>query len=295
MYTHVNDVVLVGVDSVYYTQAFNISNEKIEKLVIFIPGSGPTDRDGNSLMMSGKGNTFKMLADSLSKYGFASIRYDKPGIGKSTLKGGEASLLFTKNVEVVQALFDAHKNKYKQIYVAGHSEGALVGMLAAQNLNLAGYISLAGPARNAADVLKSQLSESPGLTTEMKQECMANIDSLKNGDLVKQYNPLLASLFRPSVQPYLISWFAYTPTQEIAKLDIPVLIIVGEADVQVPAAAGEALDHFAKNSTLKSYPKVNHVLKTVENDVENKASYGDASIGLSNQLVHDLVSWLQAN
>lgn len=294
-YTHVNDLITMGEDSIHYSIAFDLKNHQHQKLVVFIPGSGPTDRDGNSLMSPTKGNTFKFFADSLSKYGIASIRYDKPGIGASTLKGGESSMRFDLNAEVVKALVNKHKGDYKQIYLAGHSEGSLVGLIAAQELPLAGYISLAGAARNAADVLSTQISASPALPQEVKTESVANLDSLKEGYMVKKYNPMLASVFRTGVQPYLISWFAYTPTEEIAKLDVPVLIIQGKQDIQVPTAAGEALDHFAKNSTLKVYPNMNHVLKDVSSDEENKRSYGDASILLTAPMVHDFIDWLNTH
>jgi pimeloyl-ACP methyl ester carboxylesterase len=294
-YTDVEDLVVVGSDTIYYSYAFGLNKQPISKLVIIIPGSGPTDRDGNSLMASGKSMMYKFLADSLSKHGMGSIRYDKPGIGKSTLKGGENGLRFGTNVSVVKALINKHKKEGLQIYLAGHSEGSLVGILAANEAEIAGFISLAGPARNAAETLKDQLQKSPSLTPEMKTQSLANLDSLKNGFTVNTFNPLLGSLFRPSIQPYLISWFKYTPTTEIAKLEIPVLVIQGEKDIQVPTAAAEALDHYAKNSSLKIYPDVNHVLKEIHNDEENKQSYSSTDISLSKALVKDLIDWLNAH
>jgi pimeloyl-ACP methyl ester carboxylesterase len=294
-YTHVNEVLTLGEDSIHYAHAFDENNHQYDKLVVFIPGSGPTDRDGNSLLTSTKGNTFLFLADSLSKHGIASLRYDKPGVGKSTLKGGETKLRFELNAEVVKALVNKYQSTYKHIYLAGHSEGSLVGLLAAQDLKLAGFISMAGAARNAADVLSSQLNASPSLSNELKAESTANLDSLKQGYTVKQYNMMLASIFRAGVQPYLMSWFKYTPTEEIAKLKIPVLIIQGQQDIQVPAAAGEALDHYAQNSTLKIYPNMNHVLKDVNSEEENRRSYGDASISLCAPMVKDLINWVNAH
>ncbi len=294
-YIHLDKYVLLGRDTIHYTYAFDQSLEQAGKLVIIIPGSGPTDRNGNSMVMKGNGQPYKMLADSLSKKGFASVRYDKPGVGQSTYVEGEERMLFDLNVQVVQALIKAEGKKELKIYLAGHSEGSLVGMLAAQRSDVSGFISMAGPARNASEVLKGQLSESPGLSAELKKDCLQNIDSLAQGYKVKKYNPLLASLFRPSVQPYLISWFAYTPTEEIEKLDIPVLIIQGKKDLQVPAAASEALAHFAADAELKLYDQMNHVFKNVTDDAENRSSYTDPDMPISEEMVADLTHWLKAH
>ncbi len=268
-------------------------NGKGDLLTIFIAGSGPTDRDGNSAVAGGQNNSFLQLADSLAERGFASFRYDKLGIAKSKTDKQESEFRFDDNADAVAAIISKMKEiGFEKFVVMGHSEGSLVGMLAArQNPDLVGFVSLAGAARNAADVIKEQISKSP-MGKEFKTSIYENLDSLKNGFMVKKYNPLMGSLFRESVQPYLISWMNYTPTEEIAKLEIPVLIVQGKEDLQVPAAAGEALDFHAKNSSLLLIPKMNHVLKIIENDEENKASYSEAGFPLSREMVEGVAGFL---
>ena len=103
---------------------------------------------------------------------------------------------------------------------------------------------------------------------------------------------MLASIFREPIQPYLKSWFKYTPTEEIAKLKIPVLVLQGKLDSQVPTAAAEALHHYATDSKLILYPNMNHVLKTIKGESENLASYTKPDFPLQSGLVNDIANWV---
>jgi len=280
-----------GNDTIYGT--LNIAGNRNKPLIVIIPGSGPTDRDGNSLIMSGKNNSYRMMADALLQSDISSLRYDKSGIGKSKSNRPETELRFEDNISSVQLILaDLRKLGFNNIYLMGHSEGSLVAILTAQKEDVKGVISIAGPARNAADLIKSQLQSSPSLPDEMKIAALQKIDSIKEGHTVKKYSTFLASIFRPSVQPYLRSWFKYTPTEEIAKLTMPVLVIQGKQDSQVPAAAAEALDHYATTSKMIIYPKMNHVLKAIETEEENLSSYTNPDLPLQEGLVKDIVEWV---
>lgn len=270
----------------------NLSETNKGPIVIFIPGSGPTDRNGNSEITGGKNNGIQSIADSLLARGIASFRYDKAGVGKSTLSSSEADLRFEDNVRMVKAIYQKITSLgFHEIFLFGHSEGSLVAILSAQSISVKGIISAAGPARNAAEVLETQLRSQ--LLDPMKTQVLQKLDSLKNGNNVTNPNPLLASLLRPSVQPYLISWFQYTPTVEIAQLDIPIMIVQGDRDIQVTTAAAEALDHYAKESSLNIYPGMNHIFKAISNDVENKNSYSDPSFPLEMDMVKDMSIWIK--
>ena len=262
-------------------------------LVIFISGSGPTDRNGNSILVEGPNNSFLQLADSLLKRGVASYRYDKLGIAQSQMSKTENELRFEDNYKVTLAAIDKMKDLgFKHIVIMGHSEGSLVGMLAAQNAKVEGYISVAGPAQNALETIKGQLYQS--LPEEMALETYQKLDSIKQGYSITKFNPGLAALLRPSVQPYLKSYFAYTPTEEIKKLKVPILIIQGGRDLQVPQAEGDALYFAVPEATYKVYPKMNHVLKQVDDTQEqNIASYGDADFPLDKNMVKDIANWIK--
>lgn len=107
--------------------------------------------------------------------------------------------------------------RFSKVIVLGHSEGPLIGMIAANTAIADAYVSLAGAGQSADKVLKEQLKHQP----QAVDMCYPIIDSLASGKLVKNVNPKLNSLFRPSVQPYMISWFKYDPQIEIRKLPCP--------------------------------------------------------------------------
>ena len=83
--------------------------------------------------------------------------------------------------------------------------------------------------------------------------------------------PALAALFRPSVQPYLISWFKYVPSVELARLTIPVLIIQGTTDIQVPVAEAKALQAAKPEAQLVIVDGMNHVHEDGDAIRQNKS------------------------
>jgi len=130
-------------------------------VVLIIAGSGPTDRDGNNPLLPGKNNCYKLLADALAAGGVASLRYDKRGIGESRASGGasEADLRFSMYVDdavgwIVRLKADG---RFSRVIVAGHSEGSLIGMVAANNGHADAYVSIAGGGHRAADLLRAKL------------------------------------------------------------------------------------------------------------------------------------------
>ncbi len=264
-------------------------------LVIIINGSGPTDRDGNSILIPGKNNSFVQLADSLLDQGIATYRYDKLGIGASQMSKTEDELRFEDNVKVVKAAVSKMKELgFKNIYLLGHSEGSLVGILASAQTPVEGLISIAGASENAFETIKVQLQQN--LPEAMAQSATLKLDSVKQGFTITSYDPSLAALLRPSVQPYLQSYFKYTPTEEIAKLDKPVLILHGGQDLQVEEENARALQQAKPEATLHIYPSMNHVLKKVDESREqNIAAYRDPDFPLEKDLASDIAEWIGKN
>ena len=265
---------------------------KSSPLVIIIAGSGPTDRDGNTIMIKGKNNSLKYLAYELGNEGISSIRFDKRGIGESKLAmKSEADLRFDDYVNDIIDWINKFKNdnRFSEIIIAGHSEGSLIGMIAAKGL-ADKYISISGAGEKAGTLIKKQLLTQ---SEEIQDYSNQAIDSLEAGFMVKKINPLLYSLFRPSVQPYLISWFKYDPQTEIKKLKIPVLILQGNNDIQVSEDDAKLLSKAKPKATLFIIPKMNHVLKIVEGDkTQNIKSYSDASLPIADELVRAIVVFL---
>jgi len=263
-------------------------------VVLIIAGSGPTDRDGNSLGLPGKNNCLLQLAEVLAQNGIASLRYDKRMIGKSRVAQGmrEDSVVFSDMIDDAEQLFHfLEKAGYKKIFIAGHSEGSLIGMVVAQRVKPAGYISIAGGGRKAADILKEQLAALP---EQLRTDAKTTIDSLEAGHFVKKVNPALLSVFRPSVQPYMISWFSYDPAKIISSLKCRVMILQGTSDLQVSEKDAMALKQANAGAKLVMIKKMNHVMKEVEpgDTKENVKAYSNPDLMVMTQLTSEIINFI---
>lgn len=258
-------------------------------LALIIAGSGPTDRNCNNPAMTC--DAYKKLAYGLAENGIASLRYDKRGIAESVAAvENESDLLFDNYVNDAKDWIQLVKQdkRFTQIVVIGHSEGSLIGMLAASKADK--FISVAGPGQSADILLKEQLKTQP---KEVQDLSFPIIDSLVMGKKVENVNPMVASLFRPSVQPYLISWFKCDPQTEIKKLNIPILIIQGTNDIQVSIEDAKRLSAAQPASQLLLMDNMNHILRTVEGDREaNLATYNNANLPLAEGLIKGISDFI---
>jgi pimeloyl-ACP methyl ester carboxylesterase len=233
-------------------------------LAVIIAGSGPTDRDGNSGALPGKNNSLKMLAEALAERGIASLRYDKRGIAESRAAMGlERDLRFDQYADDAAGWVTQYRGdpRFSTITIVGHSEGSLLGMLAARAAHADGYVSIAGAGRSAPQVLREQLAHN--LQPDLLAQAEAIMQSLEAGTLVDTVPKPLWALFRPSVQPYLASWFRHDPAREIAELTMPVLVVQGTTDLQVTVADATRLAKAQPRAKLVVLEGMNHVLKPV--------------------------------
>jgi len=261
-------------------------------VVLIIAGSGPTDRDGNNPVMVN--NSLKMVGNELASFNIASLRYDKRGAGESrkSIKS-ESDMLFHDNVAdanyFLQYLID---KGFSKIIIAGHSEGSLVGMiLAKEHPEVIKYISLAGAGRPIGTVLKEQY----GATMEViRDSAYVVIDNLEKGILMDTLSPWLFSVFRPSVQPYIISWMQYNPSDIIKELSIPVLVIQGTTDIQVSVEDAQNLKSENEHVDLKIITDMNHIFKKVSSDKkENRATYKNPDLPLHPDLLLEMVNFIR--
>lgn len=182
-------------------------------VVLMISGSGPTDRDGNNTD-GGRNDSMKRLAKILAKHNIASVRYDKRGVATGTAATPDERNL---SIEAYVADAEAWGQKLKAdprlgpLILMGHSEGALVASLAAQKAGAAAVISIAGTGRPVDQVVREQLQYR--LPPALLQRSEQIIASLKAGHTDDNVPPALEVVFRPSVQPYLISLFRQNPAQ----------------------------------------------------------------------------------
>lgn len=236
-------------------------------VALIIAGSGPTDRNGNTPALPGSNNSLKMVADGLAARGIASLRYDKRGIAASrAAMTTEADLRFNHFIEDAEAWTKQLRadKRFSTITVIGHSEGSLIGMVAAREAGADAYVSLEGAGRKAQDILAEQLkSQLPPALFAQTERVLATLSA---GAVPDSTPPMLAALFRPSVIPYLISWFKYDPAVEIEKLTIPVLIVQGTTDIQTSMTDAQALAGGNKSAKFIQIEGMNHILKEVSGD-----------------------------
>ncbi|NJN31387.1 MAG: alpha/beta hydrolase [Synechococcales cyanobacterium RM1_1_8] len=267
-----------------------------EPAVLIIAGSGPTDRNGNN-SLAGQNNSLKFLAEGLADHGIASIRYDKRGIGESVAAGPEeADLRFHTYVEDAALWIQKLQadSRFSSVTIMGHSEGSLIGMLATQKTEADAFVSIAGPAQTASQLLRDQLR--PSLPDALWQQNEQILAALEQGHRVTSIPPELNALYRSSIQPYLISWFRYTPAQEIGRLTVPVLIVQGTTDIQVPVSEAQALKMAKPDAELRIIEGMNHVLKAVSLDSEQQdASYSDPTLPVVPELVEGISQFIHTS
>lgn len=245
-------------------------------VAIIIAGSGPTDRNGNQASM--KSDTYKMLSDGLYYKGIATLSFDKRGIGesKSSLQKEEDVTLDTFIEDVRQwIILLKNDDRFSQIALIGHSEGSLIGIVAAKdNPDVSKFVSLAGAGESLDVILKKQLEERMAGQPEVARNMVFSyIDRLKKGETFDDVPPGLNSLFRRSVQPFLISSFRYDPQVEIAQLKIPFLIVSGTYDIQISPDQADLLANANHGAQKLIIDNMDHVLKYSESkDVMEQVS-----------------------
>ncbi|MFK8794452.1 alpha/beta hydrolase [Planococcus plakortidis] len=266
----------------------------LHPVAILIAGSGPTDKDGNSLTLMGKNNSLRMLAEQLKAEGIAVIRYDKRAIGDNrSLAVQESELRFDDYVQDAAAWvrFAKADERFTDVAVIGHSEGALVGLAAANQEGVDSYVSLTGVGRPADELLKEQLSTLPAA---QREEADAILEQLAQGETVDDVSPELQQILRPSIQPYLQSWMAYDPLEQAENLEAEALFVGGTRDLQVPVRDAELLHEAKPGSELLIVDGMNHVLKQVPDDREaNMAAYSDPELPLADGLVDRIAEFLK--
>jgi pimeloyl-ACP methyl ester carboxylesterase len=265
-------------------------------VAVILPGSGPTDRDGNS-PMGVAASTYRLLAEGLAEQGVATVRIDKRGIAASAAAGlDETRLRFDDYAADARAWAAEAASRMDQscAWLIGHSEGALVALKAVEGGGgkVCGLILLSGAGRPAGVVIREQLQA--GLPDPLKTQAFAVLSELEAGRTVADTPPPLAALFRPSVQPYLISWFALDPAALLAAYDGPVFIGQGTTDLQIGVTDAQALAAADPKATMKLWDGVNHLLKTAPADrTANLATYADPALPLAPGVAQDVATFIR--
>ena len=262
-------------------------------VALLIAGSGPTDRDGNN--PDGRNDSLKRLAQSLAKHGIASLRYDKRGVAASRAATPDERELSVERyvadavawARLLQA--DPH---FTRLILIGHSEGALIASLAAPEADADALVALAGSSRPIDQVLREQLSYR--LPPHLLAQSNRLLDSLRAGQRSDEVAEPLQVLFRPSVQPYLITLFRHDPSAAFARLRIPALIVQGNHDIQIDVADARALHAAKPDAELLLVEGMNHVLRIVPLELQAQlASYDNPRLPLARLAVDGIADFIR--
>jgi hypothetical protein len=266
-----------------------IKTEESKVLVIILGDSGPSDRNGNQGY--NRSNYLKKLSLQLANNHIASYRFDKRTVQQ--LKAGivDHTVRFDDFVEETKTVIDYFlaSQSFESVYLLGHGQGSLVGILAADD-RIAGFISLCGAGKNIGDMLIEQVAYS---APELKTDTERVVALLKKGEVTDEYPSQLASAFNRETQAFLISWMAYEPKEEIKKLNIPVLVVNGDKNLQIPRSETAYLVSECTQCQLLYIDTMNHMLVEIAGDeLENYKSYSDPAFPTSSKLVEGLLAFL---
>jgi uncharacterized protein len=261
-----------------------------EAIVLIVAGSGPTDMDGNTPLINGRNDSLLQIATSLKKEGISSLRYDKRTTGKSADSFDNSEIDFNMLVADCVAWIQYVKSQgYEKVYVAGHSQGSLIAMLAATQEDVDGVISLAGAGLFIDQTLERQLTQKLGV--EDNRDNIEILSDLRKG-VINEDLEGTDSMFTPANQRFLLSWMKYDPAKVIQSLDCPVLILQGSEDLQVDLSEYNALTNASPNSQALMIEGMNHVLKPVRDEKHNIAAYSDPSLMVDQRLVDSIVNFI---
>lgn len=271
-------------------------SDKPLPVALLIAGSGPTDRNGNN-PEGGHNDALKKLAQVLARNGIASLRYDKRGVAASrSATPDERDLSVERYVADASGWVRQLKDdpRFDRVILIGHSEGALIASLAAADSPVDALVSIAGPAYPIGQVLDMQLAMRlpPALLAESRH-ILAN---LIRGTLQPEVPEALQVVYRPSVQPYLISLLRQDPAENFAALRIPALIVQGSHDAQVSPDNAELLKQAKPDAELAMIAGMNHVMRiTPAAWQEQLASYDDPQLPLARALGERIVAFIRSS
>ena len=258
-------------------------------VVLILPGSGPTDRDGNS-PLGILAAPYRLLAEGLAARGVATVRIDKRGMFGSAGAVPDANAVTIGDyVDDVRSWIGAIRERTgaRCVWLLGHSEGGLVALatVARSNADICGLVLVATPGRPPGDVLKAQLAGNPANAPLLAAGNHA-IDELAAGHRVDAATlpASLQPLFPARVQGFLQSEFALDPVKLLGGLRTArVHIVQGARDLQVSVQDAHQLAEADPAATLLVLPDVNHVLKVVETDGQaaNAATYARSDLPLA--------------
>ncbi|MFM9848221.1 MAG: alpha/beta hydrolase [Hyphomicrobiaceae bacterium] len=261
---------------------------------VIIAGSGPTDRNGNSVLGL-RTDTYRLLAEALAERGISSVRYDKRGVaGSAAAAMSEAALRVTNMADDAVTVVNWLRARpgLQSVALLGHSEGGMLALLSVSKVKPAAIVLLSTPGRRLGSVLREQFSR-PGNHPATSAEALRILAALERGEDVVDVSPQLQAAFRPSVQPYLRSLMVIDPAALAAKTSQPMLIVGGGRDIQVGKSDFDGLLAARTDAVAYWDPGMGHTLKDAGRTAQAlQRAYADPSMPLSTGLAERIADFI---
>ncbi|MBY0488600.1 MAG: hypothetical protein K2R93_02050 [Gemmatimonadaceae bacterium] len=262
-------------------------------IVLFVGGAGPVDRNGNLAGAPLRTDAFRQLAESLATRGIASLRYDKRGVGANapaTLPEHQ-TVFDVFSLDVGAWIYELRRRTMAPVVVLGHDEGALVAAVSQRGVPADAYIFIGGPSRQADELLREQLL--PGQPADVAARIDTLIRAMRADSIVDAVPFQLAGLFRPTLQPYLISWMRYHPAAEMSRILAPCLLVHGVHDLQQTAAEADTLAKAQPLCLRASVDSMTHTLKRGGSELaQQEAAWRDPNEPLAPGLVRTIADFV---
>jgi pimeloyl-ACP methyl ester carboxylesterase len=263
-------------------------------VVVIIAGSGPTDRNGNSLMGI-RPNSYAQLAWQLAGKGIASLRYDKRGMPGTTGTFDMSKMTLDDFAADARAAAEslAHDTRFSRVVLLGHSEGSSLALIAArQGPPVAGVISVSGLGRSLGVVMREQLARQFDSATLVRYDTA--MAQYLRGETPKDVPPMLALLFVPINQHFMKSLATFDPPAAIRGVRQPVLIVQGDRDLQVTVADAAQLHAAKPGAQLVVVSGANHVLKqTTDTTLQGQMpTYQNPTVPIIPEVANVIATWI---
>lgn len=274
-------------------------------VVILISGSGPQKRDEELLGHK----PFLVIADYLTRNGFAVLRYDDRGVGKSTGNFAKATTAdFATDVESAIVYLTGRKDiDTQKIGLIGHSEGGIIAPMVASKSNAVAFIVLlAGTGIPGDQLLLSQQKAIAKASGTTESEIQNNLEMNKKAfemvvqsDNTEQLKTELAEYLNKVItetpngmskeqfvtmqvkqlsSPWMQYFLKYDPKIALEQVKCPVLAVNGTKDLQVPYKVNlSAIETALKKGenthyTIKEFPNLNHLFQECETGLPSEYS-----------------------
>ncbi|MBD0319766.1 MAG: alpha/beta fold hydrolase, partial [Gemmatimonadetes bacterium] len=224
--------------------------------VVTITGSSPQDRDNNT-RYGGPYRIFRQVADTLGRRGIAVLRLDDRGVGQSTgdFESSTTADRAGDTREALAYLRGLREIDAKRVALVGLSEGGVIApMIAATDTALKGIVLLAAPASTGRQILEYQgrynIAQTPSIRPERR-------DSAYRAEAAKMEAQI-------ATEPWLRYFISYDPLPTARRVRVPVLILQGTTDRNVPPSDAEKLARALREAgnrdvTVRMFEGVNHV------------------------------------